>query len=150
MREFISRSDFEVFHKEQLTLTPYDLVDEVVVEKEPSTLVVNRLQEVELREVELKNVVAILNDADEISQAIEQDTETGFDQVNVILENKINSGDASKEEHESRLNMIFTGKIINEIAGSNLEEKIGHKPIETLAGIILGILFTAIINVIIK
>lgn len=41
-------------------------------------------------------------------------------------------------------------EVINEIAGSNLEEKIGHKPIETLAGIILGILFTVVINIIIK
>ncbi len=122
MREFISRSDFEVFHKEQLTLTPYDLVDEVVVEKEPSSLVVNRLQEVELREVELKNVVAILNDADEISQAIEQDTETGFDQVNVILENKINSGDASKPE-ESKLERILNKMHNSEIFNTKIYDE---------------------------
>lgn len=38
-------------------------------------------------------------------------------------------------------------KIINEISGSDLEEKIGHKPIECVAGIILGILFTLTIYI---
>lgn len=41
-------------------------------------------------------------------------------------------------------------KIINDIIGSKLNEKIGHRPIETLVGIILGILFTILINIIIK
>lgn len=41
-------------------------------------------------------------------------------------------------------------EVINELAGSNLEEKIGHKPIETLVGSILGILYTLIINLILK
>ena len=41
-------------------------------------------------------------------------------------------------------------KVINDIVGSNLNEKIGHKPIETFAGIILGVLFSLIINIIIK
>lgn len=41
-------------------------------------------------------------------------------------------------------------EIINEITGSNLEEKIGHKPIEALVGVLLGIIFTFIINLIIK
>lgn len=41
-------------------------------------------------------------------------------------------------------------EVINEIAGSNLEEKIGHRPIETLAGTLLGILVSIIINVLIK
>jgi len=36
-------------------------------------------------------------------------------------------------------------EIINEISGSNLEEKIGHKPIETLVGTILGVVFTLFI-----
>mgnify|MGYP003291236086 CR=1 FL=1 len=41
-------------------------------------------------------------------------------------------------------------EIINDIAGTNLEEKIGHRPIEVLVGSILGILCTIIINVILK
>lgn len=41
-------------------------------------------------------------------------------------------------------------EIINEIVGSNLEEKIGHKPIEALVGVIMGIIFTLIICIIIK
>ena len=41
-------------------------------------------------------------------------------------------------------------EVINEISGSNLEEKIGHKPIETLMGVILGILYTLIVSIIIK
>jgi len=41
-------------------------------------------------------------------------------------------------------------EIINDIAGSNLEEKIGHRPIETLAGILLGITFSLLLNIIIK
>jgi len=41
-------------------------------------------------------------------------------------------------------------EVINEIAGSNLEEKIGHSPIETFTGVIVGILFTLIISIIIK
>jgi len=39
-------------------------------------------------------------------------------------------------------------EVINEIAGSNLEEKIGHKPIETLCGTILGIIFTLVSSMI--
>lgn len=41
-------------------------------------------------------------------------------------------------------------EIINEIVGSNLEEKIGHKPIETLFGVILGVLYTFMVSLIIK
>lgn len=41
-------------------------------------------------------------------------------------------------------------EILNEMTGSNLEEKIGHKPIETLIGVILGIVFTIILNIILK
>lgn len=39
-------------------------------------------------------------------------------------------------------------EIINDMAGSNLEEKIGHKPIEVFAGILLGILFALIVSII--
>lgn len=35
-------------------------------------------------------------------------------------------------------------EVINDIAGTSLQEKIGHKPIETLVGVILGIVFTLI------
>lgn len=41
-------------------------------------------------------------------------------------------------------------EVINDIAGSNLEEKIGHKPIETLAGTFLGITISIILNIILK
>ena len=41
-------------------------------------------------------------------------------------------------------------EILNEMTGSNLEEKIGHKPIEALMGVILGIVFTIISNIILK
>lgn len=41
-------------------------------------------------------------------------------------------------------------EIINEMAGSNLEEKIGHRPVETLAGTVLGIVFTIVYNLILK
>ena len=41
-------------------------------------------------------------------------------------------------------------ELLNEMTGSNLEEKIGHKPIETLMGVILGIVFTIISNIILK
>lgn len=37
-------------------------------------------------------------------------------------------------------------KIINKLTNSNLEEKLGHKPIETLAGVILGIISSVILN----
>lgn len=39
-------------------------------------------------------------------------------------------------------------KIINEITDSDLEEKIGHKPIEVLIGVLLGIVYTFIVNII--
>ena len=39
-------------------------------------------------------------------------------------------------------------EIINDMAGSNLEEKIGHKPIEVFAGTLLGILFVLIVGII--
>ena len=41
-------------------------------------------------------------------------------------------------------------KIINDITDSNLEERLGHKPIEVLAGILLGICVSFLLNVIIK
>ena len=41
-------------------------------------------------------------------------------------------------------------EIINDIAGSNLEEMIGHKPIETLAGIFLGLAVSILLNTILK
>lgn len=41
-------------------------------------------------------------------------------------------------------------EVINDIAGSNLNEKIGHKPIETLVGTVLGITFSLLLNIIIK
>lgn len=41
-------------------------------------------------------------------------------------------------------------KIINEIVGCELEENIGHKPIEMFVGIILGIVITLILHLIIK
>lgn len=119
MREFISRSDFEVFHKEQLSLTPYDLVNDEVVEKDPSTFVINRESEVEVREVELKNIVAILNDADEISSSIIQDSENGFEEVNKILENATNTGDSTKPD-ESRLEKILVKMHNSEIFNTKL------------------------------
>lgn len=36
--------------------------------------------------------------------------------------------------------------ILNKITNSNLNDKLGHKPIETLLGVLLGIAFTVIIN----
>lgn len=41
-------------------------------------------------------------------------------------------------------------QVLNKMTGSNLEEKIGHKPVETLIGVILGITFSVIVNKIIK
>lgn len=41
-------------------------------------------------------------------------------------------------------------KVLNEIIGSKLNEKIGHRPIETLIGVLIGIIFTILINTIIK
>ena len=41
-------------------------------------------------------------------------------------------------------------KAINDIFGSKLNEKIGHKPLETLAGVLLGIISTCIFCAIIK
>ena len=40
--------------------------------------------------------------------------------------------------------------VINDIAGSHLEEKIGHKPIETLAGTFLGIIVSILFNIILR
>lgn len=40
-------------------------------------------------------------------------------------------------------------KIINKTVGTNLREKLGHKPIECLVGVLLGIAFTIIANKII-
>ena len=41
-------------------------------------------------------------------------------------------------------------EVINDIAGSDLNEKIGHRPIETLAGTFLGVFISILFNVIIK
>jgi len=41
-------------------------------------------------------------------------------------------------------------ELLNEMTGSNLEEKIGHKPIETLIGVLLGMIFSIIGNIMIK
>lgn len=40
-------------------------------------------------------------------------------------------------------------KIINKIANSSLKEKLGHKPIESFVGVLLGIVITIILNKII-
>ena len=39
-------------------------------------------------------------------------------------------------------------KIINEITGSELEEKIGHKPLEVFVGVLFGIIYSLIVNII--
>lgn len=41
-------------------------------------------------------------------------------------------------------------KILNDVIGSKLNEKIGHRPIETFVGILLGITFTILVNIIKK
>lgn len=41
-------------------------------------------------------------------------------------------------------------KVLNDIIGSKLNEKIGHKPIETFVGILIGIIFTILFNLKIK
>lgn len=41
-------------------------------------------------------------------------------------------------------------EVINDMAGTNLQEKIGHKPIEVFIGTIIGIFFASIFNLIIK
>ena len=40
-------------------------------------------------------------------------------------------------------------EVINDIAGTNLEEKLGHKPIEVLIGTIIGIVLTIIIELLV-
>ena len=40
-------------------------------------------------------------------------------------------------------------KVINKLTNGNLKEKLGHRPIEALAGVLLGILFNIILNKII-
>ena len=40
-------------------------------------------------------------------------------------------------------------KVINKIANSKLKERLGHKPIESLIGVIFGIIFAIILNKII-
>lgn len=40
-------------------------------------------------------------------------------------------------------------KVLNECLGTNLNEKLGHKPIEVLLGVLLGIILTILINKII-
>lgn len=39
-------------------------------------------------------------------------------------------------------------EVINDIAGTSLQEMIGHKPVETLAGVLLGIVFTLIVSIV--
>ena len=39
--------------------------------------------------------------------------------------------------------------ILNKITNSNLNDRLGHKPIETLLGVFLGIILTIIFNIII-
>lgn len=39
-------------------------------------------------------------------------------------------------------------EVINDIAGTNLQEKIGHRPIETLAGVFFGIILTILFSII--
>lgn len=41
-------------------------------------------------------------------------------------------------------------EVINDMAGSNLEEKIGHKPIEVFVGTMFGILFSIVGSLILK
>lgn len=37
-------------------------------------------------------------------------------------------------------------QIVNRLTGSNLKEQLGHKPLETLVGVFLGIILTILIN----
>ena len=37
-------------------------------------------------------------------------------------------------------------QIVNRLTGSNLKEQLGHKPLETLIGVFLGIILTILIN----
>lgn len=37
-------------------------------------------------------------------------------------------------------------QIVNRLTGSNLKEQLGHKPLETLIGVFLGIILTILVN----
>ena len=39
-------------------------------------------------------------------------------------------------------------EVINDMAGTNLQEKIGHKPIEVFVGTLLGLIFSLIVSII--
>lgn len=128
MKEFINRSDFEVFHKENLSLTPYDLVDDVVIEKGSSKVVTSRKSEVELRQNELDIIVDILKDAEEISNDLQR-SEGGqeFDKINALLENKTVTGDSSKPQEskiESMLNNMHDSEIFNSLTHNELGERV--------------------------
>lgn len=56
----------------------------------------------------------------------------------------ITISDAMGVRYESELQ----AKAINKIAHTSLREKLGHKPIEALVGVIFGIVFTILLNTI--
>ena len=127
MKEFIHRSDFEVFHKKQLSLTPYKLVDNVVVEESTSVLS-SRKQEVELRQEEINHIIDILNDAEDISKELEQGQEgEEFDKINGLLENKKVTGDSTKPEEsriEVMLNNMHDSEIFNSLTHNENNERV--------------------------
>ena len=108
MEEFINRSDFEVFHKEQLSLTPYVIENDELIELDPSSIIANREEEIEARKVELQSVVDILNDSDDLSNKISARLgDDSFDNIKEILENKTVTNDDTKEE-KSQLEVVLT------------------------------------------
>ena len=119
INEFISRSDFEVFHKENLSLTPYDVVDDEIVENGSSSVIKTRKQEIDARQEELSSIVDIINDALDITDKMSTETtaETQFDPIKEILVNKTVSSSATNDlsNVETELNNMHNSEIFNAV-----------------------------------
>ena len=119
MSEFIDRSDFEVFHKENLSMTPYEIVDEELIEGDPSIVIKTREDEINARQEELNSIVDIINDAQDIGDKLNQETtgETQFDPIKEILVNKTLSTSVTNEQSsiEAVLNNMHNSEIFNAV-----------------------------------
>ena len=129
IKEFVNRSDFEAFHKDDLSLTPYDLVEDKVIEREKSDIIKTRRSEIETRKNEIQSIVKILNEAEELNDSMKknEDSEDEFSTIKDILVNKTVKTDEVKETSkiENILNEMHDSKIFNAV--STFTDSLGER-----------------------
>ena len=118
LKDFVDRSDFTVFHKKQLSLTPYEIIDDTLVEQGQISTLSTRISEIEARQEELDTIVNILNDAENVSSNMTKvDGADPFSSIKNLLENDEVNSSSTKEisDVESILTNMHNSKIFNAV-----------------------------------